>query len=78
MEANSKKNKPKQKNPKQPTKNLPKNPHHLKKKITAGVESADKWWNKKDYALTAFSLMEVLARDGFSGVPEKEGRVQKA
>ena len=42
----------------------------------AGVESADKWWNKKDYTLAALGLMEVLANGCFSGVQETEGRIQ--
>lgn len=54
----------------------------LKKKnqerSTAGVESADKWCNKKDYTLAALGLMEVLAKDCFSGVQETEGRLQRA
>lgn len=44
----------------------------------AGVESADKQQNKKDYTLAALGLMELLAKDCFREAQEAEGRLQRA
>lgn len=43
--------------------NVKKKKTTFKKRNIAGVESADKWWNKKDYTFSALGLMEVLAKD---------------